>query len=286
MRDGEKCAIETRNLTYSYNAHSGKVLDGINIKIKKGKKVAVLGENGSGKSTFFLCLNGILKPLEGEVIVNGKPVKYKKRELFEVRKQVGVVFQEPDNQLFSASVIQEISFGILNTGADQETAFHEVEKVINDLGMKSFQERPVHALSGGQKKQVAIADILVMHPDIMILDEPTAALDAVHTKKVREIIRNLTKQGITVLMALHDIDYAFEWADEMILLHNGKVVCQAAPQEICTDEELLNQAGLERPSVLKLFDRLKEYGMFCGKEKIPRCMDELEEMILAEGRRI
>ena len=195
-----------------------------------------------------------------------------------MRKKVGIVFQEPDNQLFSASVFQEISFGILNLGVDEETARQEVEKVIRELKITPFQNRPAHALSGGQKKQVAIADILVMHPQVMILDEPASALDAAHTKKVHELIRGLTEQGITVLMALHDIDYAWAWADEIVLMHEGKVIRQGTPREVCEDENALKKAGLERPAVLRIYEKLKDKGVLSGN-LIPGSMDELAEML-------
>ena len=278
MNHTEDWVIEAENLSYSYEENDRKALDGLSVRIGRGRKVAFMGGNGSGKSTFFLCLNGILRPDEGRVLIDGEPVSYTRKGLLDVRKKVGIVFQEPDNQLFSASVFQEISFGILNLGVDEETARREVEKVIRELNITPFQDRPAHALSGGQKKQVAIADILVMHPQVMILDEPASALDAAHTKKVHELIQGLTEQGITVLMALHDIDYAWAWADEIVLMHEGKVIRQGTPREVCEDENALKKAGLERPAVLRIYEKLKDKGVLSGN-LIPGSMDELAEML-------
>ena len=278
MNHTEDWVIQAENLSYSYEENDRKALDGLSVRIGRGRKVAFMGSNGSGKSTFFLCLNGILRPDEGRVLIDGEPVSYTRKGLLDVRKKVGIVFQEPDNQLFSASVFQEISFGILNLGVDEETARREVERVIRELEITPFQNRPAHALSGGQKKQVAIADILVMHPEIMILDEPASALDAAHTKKVHELIQGLTEQGITVLMSLHDIDYAWAWADEIVLMHEGKVMKQGTPQEVCEDEEALKKAGLARPGVLRIYEKLKGRGMLLG-DQIPGSMDELAEML-------
>lgn len=278
MNHTEDWVIEAENLSYSYEENDRKALDGLSVRIGRGRKVAFMGGNGSGKSTFFLCLNGILRPDEGRVLIDGEPVSYTRKGLLDVRKKVGIVFQEPDNQLFSASVFQEISFGILNLGVEEETARREVEKVIRELKITLFQDRPAHALSGGQKKQVAIADILVMHPQVMILDEPASALDAAHTKKVHELIRGLTEQGITVLMALHDIDYAWAWADEIVLMHEGKVIRQGTPREVCEDENALKKAGLERPAVLRIYEKLKDKGVLSGN-LIPGSMDELAEML-------
>ena len=279
MNHTEDWVIEAENLSYYYEENDRKALDGLSVRIGRGKKVAFMGGNGSGKSTFFLCLNGILRPDKGRVLIDGKPVSYTRKGLLEVRKKVGIVFQEPDNQLFSASVFQEISFGILNLGTEEETARKEVEQVIRELDITPFKDRPAHALSGGQKKQVAIADILVMHPQVMILDEPASALDAVHTKKVHELIRRLTEQGITVLMSLHDIDYAWFWADEIVLMDRGRVIRQGTPREVCEDEAALRQAGLERPAVLRIYEKLKEKGVLSGG-RIPGSMDELTEMLL------
>lgn len=278
MNHTEDWVIQAENLSYSYEENDRKALDGLSVRIGRGRKVAFMGSNGSGKSTFFLCLNGILRPDEGRVLIDGERVSYTRKGLLDVRKKVGIVFQEPDNQLFSASVFQEISFGILNLGVDEETARREVERVIRELEITPFQNRPAHALSGGQKKQVAIADILVMHPEIMILDEPASALDAAHTKKVHELIRGLTEQGITVLMSLHDIDYAWAWADEIVLMHEGKVMKQGTPREVCEDEEALKKAGLARPGVLRIYEKLKGRGMLLG-DQIPGSMDELAEML-------
>ena len=278
MNHTEDWVIQAENLSYSYEENDRKALDGLSVRIGRGRKVAFMGGNGSGKSTFFLCLNGILRPDEGRVLIDGEPVSYTRKGLLDVRKKVGIVFQEPDNQLFSASVFQEISFGILNLGVEEETARREVERVIRELEITPFQNRPAHALSGGQKKQVAIADILVMHPEIMILDEPASALDAAHTKKVHELIRGLTEQGITVLMSLHDIDYAWAWADEIVLMHEGKVMKQGTPREVCEDEEALKKAGLARPGVLRIYEKLKGRGVLLG-DQIPGSMDELAEML-------
>lgn len=278
MKKNEDWIIEAENLSYSYDGNGSKALNGLSVKIRRGKKIAFMGENGSGKSTFFLCLNGIIRPDEGRVFIEGEPISYTKKGLLDVRRKVGIVFQDPDNQLFSASVFQEISFGTLNLGADEETARREVESIIEQLGIAPFQDRPAHALSGGQKKQVAIADILVMHPQIIILDEPAAALDLAHTKKVHQIIQGLTKQGITVLMSLHDIDYAWAWADEIVLLHEGKVIRHGPAREVCSDREALEKAGLDRPSVMKIYERLRDRGLLSGRT-IPGSMDELAEML-------
>ena len=224
--------LKAEDLYFSYDDDNSHSLKGLSLEIKKGQKVAIMGANGSGKSTFFLCCTGIHKPQKGKLYLDGKEVKYNKKGLLDLRSKVGIVFQDPDNQLFSASVYQEISFGILNLGVSEEQAKKEVEEVINYLEITPFRSKPTHALSGGQKKQVSIADILVMHPEIIILDEPAAALDPRHTTMVNHIVEQMTENGITVLMATHDVNYAYEWADEVILFHEGKVLMNGSPEQV------------------------------------------------------
>lgn len=279
MDHNENWVIEAQDVSYTYEGNEEKALDGLELKIRRGSRVAFMGGNGSGKSTFFLCLNGIRKPDSGRICIDGKPIEYTRKGLLDVRGKVGIVFQEPDNQLFSASVYEEISFGILNLGADEETAREEVDQVIGELEITPFKDRPAHALSGGQKKQVAIADILVMHPEVMILDEPAAALDPAHTRKVHQIVDRLTGKGITVLMATHDIDYAYRWADEIVLMHGGRVLRQGTPEAVCADRAVLREAGLEPPSVLRLWEFLQDKGMISRTDRHPRSTDELIRML-------
>lgn len=279
MKYDNNWVIEAQDVSYTYEGNSEKALDGLSLKIRRGMKVAFMGGNGSGKSTFFLCLNGIRRPDEGKICIDGEPVEYTRRGLLDVRSKVGIVFQEPDDQLFSASVYEEISFGILNLGADDDTARREVESVIAELEITPFQDRPAHALSGGQKKQVAIADILVMHPEVMILDEPAAALDPKHTRMVQKIVDRLSEKGITVLMATHDIDYAYAWADEIVLMHEGKVIRQGTPAEVCTDRNALAKASLEQPAVVKIYERLREKNMISEDAELPGSVEELIEIL-------
>ncbi|MDO4599099.1 MAG: ABC transporter ATP-binding protein [[Ruminococcus] gnavus] len=275
----EELILETRDVWYSYEENDRFSLQGLDLKVKKGSKVAFMGANGCGKSTFFLCCNGILRPQKGSILFHGQPLRYQRKELLSLRAKVGIVFQDPDKQLFSASVEQEISFGILNLGASKEEARCAVDQVIEELEITPFRKRPVHALSGGQKKQVSIADILVMNPEMIILDEPAAALDPKHTRMVNGMVDQLTRQGITVLMATHDIDYAYAWADEIVLMKEGRVLCQESPQEVCQKTELLTETNLEEPAVLRLFRRLEKRGVIHEAEQVPRTWSELERLL-------
>lgn len=271
--------IEARDVFYTYEEGSPHSLNGVSLKIKRGQKVAFMGANGCGKSTFFLCCNGIYKPEKGMLLFNGNPIDYSKKGLLSLRGKVGIVFQDPDNQLFSASVYQEISFGPMNLGIPEDLVRKEITQVMDHLEITPFSDRPAHALSGGQKKQVSIADILVMHPEVIILDEPAAALDAKHTKMVNQIVDRLAEEGITILMATHNIDYALSWADEIVLMHEGKVLMQADPVTVCTSQEALMMTNQEEPAVLKLFEQLVKKGILDAKLKPPVSMAELEQYI-------
>ena len=271
--------LKAENLYFSYDDENSHSLNGLSLEIKRGQKVAFMGSNGSGKSTFFLCCNGIHSPSSGTLYFDGEPVTYDKKGLLKLRSKVGIVFQDPDNQLFSASVYQEISFGILNLGVSEEDAKKEVEEVIDHLEITPFRHKPTHSLSGGQKKQVSIADILVMHPDIIILDEPAAALDPKHTTMVNHIVNRLTEAGITVLMATHDVNYAYEWADEIMLFHEGKVLMHGTPADVFSNKAVLARTNLEPPAVLELFDSLCMKGILKPTLPVPKNLKTLEKYI-------
>ena len=244
--------LEAKNICYTYEGENTPALNQLSLQIPKGKKIACMGSNGSGKSTFFLCCNGIHKPDSGTICYDGRPLDYSRKGLLELRSKVGIVFQDPDNQLFSASVFQEISFGLLGMGIPENEARKRVDEIMELLGITPFAHKPVHVLSGGQKKIVAIADILVMKPQLIIFDEPAASLDPLHTSLVREIINQAATQGITILMATHDVDYAYEWADQILLFHEGKILSTGTPQEIFSNEEMLQTANLKPPMIISI----------------------------------
>ena len=270
--------IKAENLCYTYEDGT-EALKGIDLTIEAGKKVALLGANGSGKSTFFLCLNGVNQPQKGALYLHDKPYDYSKNGLLHLRSKVGIVFQDPDSQLFSASVYQEISFGAMNLGLEEEEVKRRVEQSIEDLEITPFRHKPTHFLSGGQKKQVSVADILVMDPEVIVFDEPAAALDPKHTKILNHLIDKLSERGITIIISTHDVDFAFGWADEAVLFHNGKVLRQGAPEEVFAAEEDLEKTNLTKPAALRLFDNLVKNGVLPEGLAIPRDLDALEKYI-------
>lgn len=274
----DEIILEAKHIGYTYEDGTRALRD-VSVTIRRGRKIAMMGANGSGKSTFFLCLNGIYRPQAGELWKDGKPYDYSRKGLQKLRSQVGIVFQDPDNQLIIGNVRQEISFGILNMGAPMDEAKRRVDEVIRELKIDPFADKPTHALSGGQKKQVAIADILVMDPELIILDEPMASLDPLHMRIIREMIDKLTDRGITVLIASHDVDFAFEWADEVVLFEEGRVMLQGTPMEVFTQKTLLERTHLHPPAVLELFYRLQKKALIPSACQPPRTFAELEAYI-------
>jgi len=278
IKDDHHIILKLEGVCYTYEDGT-EALKGVNLDIRRGEKLAVMGPNGSGKSTLFLALNGIRRPTGGLVLFNGVPVDYSRKGLLDLRKQIGVVFQDPDNQLFSASVTQEISFGVLNLGMPEEKARARVEKVIEDLNITPFRDKPTHFLSGGQKKRVAIADILVMDPEIILFDEPAAALDPKHARMIEEIIDQLNERGITVIVSTHDVNRALIWADRIALMDEGVIVSVGTPDEIFSDDEVLARTNLEKPTVLKIFDTLCEAGITDRNGSIPHTAEDLEKIL-------
>ncbi|MGI6730662.1 MAG: energy-coupling factor ABC transporter ATP-binding protein [Anaerovoracaceae bacterium] len=274
--------ISVENVSYTYEDGT-EALKNLSLQIRKGEKLAVMGANGSGKSTLFLTLNGVRKPASGRIVYNGQPVEYTKKGLLDLRKKVGIVFQDPDNQLFSASVTQEISFGILNLGISKEEARKRVDKIIAELNIFPYKDKPTHLLSGGQKKIVSIADILVMEPEVIIFDEPAAALDPKHALLIDNIIDELSRKGITVVLSTHDVNRAYQWADRIIMLDHGEVAGEGPPEKIFRNKELLNQTNMEEPFMIKLFENLRNMGLIGENEKIPpKSLDELKKYIKTE----
>ena len=270
--------IRIESVSYAY-PDGTTALDTFSLDIKKGSKVAVLGANGSGKTTLFLCLNGILKPQKGRVIYDGKPLDYDRKSLKELRSRVGIVFQDPDIQLFSASVLQEVAFGPLNLGLSQAEVLHRVEKAITEMGITDLKDKATHLLSYGQKKRVSIADILAMEPEVVISDEPTAWLDQEHAEKIMDLFMKINMAGTTVIISTHDSELAYAWADEVVILQGGRLLTQGKPLDVFQDDVLLKKAGLKRPCLLEIFLSLQQKGYLINGEEAPKTLEQLESML-------
>jgi cobalt/nickel transport system ATP-binding protein len=251
--------IETRNLTFAY-PNRPPALDGVNFIAARKARIAVIGANGAGKSTLFKHLNGILKPTSGEVLIHGEPIT--KANQREVRKMVGIVFQNPDDQVFAPTVEQDIAFGPTNLGLDEETIHHRVESAIRLLGLEEMRDRPPHQLSGGEKKRVAIAGILAMEPQVLVLDEPTAGLDPQGVADLISFVNTLPERfGMTVIFSTHHLDLVPELADYIYVMDRGAVVAEGTVPEIFSQADLLARTRLDIPVLQRLMRSLREAGV-------------------------
>ena len=233
--------VETKNLAFDYpdNTHA---LRGVSFRIRHGESVAVVGANGAGKSTLLLHLNGYLTPTSGQVRVGDFPLT--KDTLQEVRRTVGMVFQDPDDQLFMSTVYDDVAFGPLNLGLPIDEVQTRVQKALETVGVHDLQERPSHRLSAGQKRRVAIATVLSMSPDILVMDEPSAGLDPRGRRRLIELLKTFKHSKI---IATHDLDMVLDICERTIIIHEGRVKADGPTAEIFQDDKLLADCHLEKP---------------------------------------
>ena len=269
--------LETKNLSFTY--HDGtQALRNVNIKIKKGEKIAIMGPNGAGKSTLFSHFNGLTEPTSGHVEVDGEKIIFEREELLKVRQKVGIVFQDPNDQLFAPTVKEDVAFGPMNLGLSYEEVENRISEALEMVGMSGFEDKTPHHLSGGQQKRVAIAGIVAMRPDIMILDEPTAGLDPEGVDKVLNILNNLNKEGMSIVISSHDIEMVNGFADKIFVLYDGEIIAQGDKSEIFSDKELLKKAHLKSPITTEILYKLKENGLNVDTTKIT--VDEVIDEVL------
>ena len=270
--------LEVKDLKYSYNKDY-QALKGVSLKVERGEMVALLGKNGAGKSTLFLHLNGIYEPDEGKVFIDGEELKYDKKSLLKFRQKVGIVFQNPDDQIFAPTVEEDVAFGPLNLGLPMEEVQNRVKESLARVGMSGFEKKAPHHLSGGQKKRVAIAGILAMKPEIMVLDEPTAGLDPQGVTDLSRLLDELNEEGITILISTHEVDLVPNYANKVFVLVDGLLIGEGTPKEIFAQPEILEQANLKVPIVTELFQKLEKDG-FDMENDYPLTIDEAKDKFL------
>ncbi|ATW27555.1 energy-coupling factor ABC transporter ATP-binding protein [Candidatus Formimonas warabiya] len=269
--------LEAENLEFSYMDGTTAIRN-LSLKLEKGKKYAVVGNNGAGKSTLFLHFNGVHRPAKGNIKYKGEVVNYSHKRLKELRKNVGVVFQDPDNQLFSASVYQDISFGPVNLGWPEEKIRAKVEQALKRTGTWDFKDKPTHFLSHGQKKRVAIAGILAMEPEVIFLDEPTAGLDPFYCTEMMQLLDDFNQMGATLILSSHDLNEVYAWADYIFVMNSGEIIAEGLPEEIFRNAQVLKTANLGKPWVLEVFDELVKNKALKEQTSVPRKKDQLLDL--------
>lgn len=263
--------IEVKDLVYRYSKEQGDdnlcpAIDHVSIEIKRGEYIAIAGSNGSGKSTLARCLNGLLLPTEGEILVDGMDTNDDDL-IWDIRKKIGMVFQNPDNQIVSSMVEDEVAFGPENIGIENPELRKRVDDALKSVGMYEYRNREAHKLSGGQKQRIAIAGAVAMRPECIVFDEPTAMLDPKGRSQVMKVIRELNDQGITIILITHFMEEVAE-ADRVLVMKSGKLLADSVPEDVFADTNLIESAGLEIPAAVLLRNELIENGISLSHEVI------------------
>ncbi|MGN0145303.1 MAG: energy-coupling factor ABC transporter ATP-binding protein [Clostridium sp.] len=267
--------LQIRELNYAYSGQRNS-LSNINLNIYEGQKIAVLGSNGAGKSTFFLNINGVLTPKSGEIIYKGKVIK--KENLNELRKNVGIVFQDADNQIIASTVLSEVSFGPMNLKLSKDEVIKRVNEALDYMNISEFRDRPPHYLSGGEKKRVSIADIIAMKSDVIIFDEPTAALDPLNVSMLEEVLEKLSSENKTLIISTHDVDFAYRWAERVVVFSEGKIIADGTPLEIFKNEDIIKTANLKHPIMLDVYETLLNAGIIKVHKEYPKSINEFRNI--------
>ena len=274
--------LRIENISYSYD---GKVLalKSISVSFRAGERVVVLGSNGAGKSTFFLCCNGVLRPQSGKIFYNEKEISSKK-DIYMLRQGVGLVFQDPDSQFIAGSVESEVSFGPVNLRLPTEEVLQRVDQSLEQMDISRYRDHAPQYLSGGEKKRVSIADILAMQPSIILIDEPTASLDTKNADMLEKTLDELSNKGITIVVSTHDVNFAYKIAERAVVFAQGEVIADKDMDGIFSSACILEKAGLKKPLLYEAFEILRSKHS-CGKSSFdqtirkPRTIDEFGEYV-------
>ncbi|SDH24222.1 MULTISPECIES: energy-coupling factor ABC transporter ATP-binding protein [unclassified Duganella] len=271
--------LELRNVSYTYPDGSIGLQD-CHLTLQRGRRYALLGANGAGKTTVLQHLNGLLRPGTGTLHYDGQPFDYGRKGLTALRSRVGLVFQNPDRQLFSALVEEDVSFGPLNLGLGEDEVRHRVATALDAVGLRAHARRAVHQLSFGQKKRVCIAGVLAMEPEVLLLDEPMAGLDAPMQTELTVLLDRLAANGTTVLLSTHDIDFALRWADDIHIMSAGRCIASGPAQQLAAQADTLHAAGQRPPAAIALHAELVSLGVLQGGPA-PRSIDALLDQLRA-----
>jgi cobalt/nickel transport system ATP-binding protein len=249
--------VSVVDVKFSYPA-GVSALNGVSFEVKQGEKIAILGPNGSGKSTLILLIAGLLTPSKGQIKVFGQSTSSK--DFSKMRSRIGIVFQDPDDQLFTPSVREDIEYGPKNLGLSTEVISKRCDHILEDIGISHLKDRPPHRLSFGEKKKVSLATALILRPELLILDEPTANLDLVSRRGLINMLNELNAEGTTIVISTHDVEALPELANRVVVVSHGSVLGGGEMHKVLQNVALLESAGLELPSIARLFNKLKDLG--------------------------
>ncbi|MDO5861457.1 MAG: ABC transporter ATP-binding protein [Thermoplasmata archaeon] len=259
--------IELKDVTYYYEGSKKPSLDNVSLGVRKGARTVILGANGAGKSTLFYHFNGVVEPAKGTVLFDGQPISYKRRKLRELRSRIGVVLQNPDDQVFGQTVETDIAYGPTNIDLPKEEVDARVEEALFLTGLTEFRDKNTLQLSYGQRKRLALAGALAMRPEVLVLDEPTAGLDPQMAQDFMELAEQLHHNGTDVIISTHDVDLAYTWAEDIHVLREGTLVYSGDPDGFYGDDRCVFTSGVMQPSI---FTINRGYCAMRGIDEAPR----------------
>lgn len=275
--------MEVCSLRYKYPGHGMEVLRDLTIRIPARKRTALCGRNGAGKSTLFMHMNGILRPDGGTVKWKGKPISYRNQDVRQLRRQIGLVFQDPEQQLILNTPYEDVTYGLRNALLPEEQIRLRAHRMLEALDLAHLADVPMHRLSLGQKKRVALAGVMALEPDLLLLDEPTAYLDPASEQRLLDELTRIHEDRVTTVMATHDMNVAYAWADWICVLHQGRCVLEGTPMQVFEKTEEIKALGLAMPMLLEAWNMLPEH-MRMGKEP-PRSLEEWR-LAIGDGYKI
>ncbi|MEG4865833.1 MULTISPECIES: energy-coupling factor ABC transporter ATP-binding protein [unclassified Microcoleus] len=277
--------LEFDRTFYSYPCGSRVAIQDLSLKVPAGKRCGLIGQNGCGKTTFFLLANGLYQPQQGIIRWEGEPFRYDRKSLTQLRQQIGLVFQNPEHQLVASTVEEDISYGLYNLGLAEPDIARMVQEAIDQFDLNELAREPIHNLSLGQKKRVSIADIMVLKPKLLLLDEPTAYLDPRHTRQLVGLLQQIHAAGTTILLASHDLDFIYRWADWVFVMDRGKLILEGTPETVFAQRDVLEQLQLGVPLAIELMEQIRAIFEKDSSSQIP-AFEELQQQILDTRRRL
>ncbi|MEC4806652.1 MAG: ABC transporter ATP-binding protein [Jaaginema sp. PMC 1079.18] len=250
--------IEFDRLEYTYPCSRHPAIKNLSWQIPVGRRCALIGRNGCGKTTLLRLANGLYQPQKGVIRFQGKPLQYNRAALSHLRQNVGLVFQNPEQQLVATTVSEDIAYGLGNLGVSEKEMRDRVRSTLADFELEDLAHTPINYLSLGQKKRVSIADVMVLSPQLLLLDEPTAYLDPYQVRQLRRMLNQIEAKGTTIAIATHNLDFVYAWANWVCVVDRGQIVAEGTPERIFRQSEVVKDLGLGRPLIVSLLDALSQ----------------------------
>jgi cobalt/nickel transport system ATP-binding protein len=276
--------LEFDNVFYRYSCSPQAAIQGLSLNVPTGKRCGLIGQNGCGKTTFFLLANGLYQPQQGIIRWQGKPFRYDRPSITQLRQQIGIVFQNPEHQLVASTVEEDISYGLHNLGLPEVEIAGRVQQAIAHFDLEELAHQPIHNLSLGQKKRVSIADVMVLVPNLLLLDEPTAYLDPYHTRELIGQLQQIHAAGTTILLASHDLDFIYRWADWVFVMARGQLILEGTPETVFARRDILEKLQLGVPLAIELVEQIQ--AIFEENQQTKRLtLAQLQQKVL-ESRRL